>query len=256
MDEYLQLSHRIVAKGDGCDYTRRGGYKPMSATTQSDVNLSNSPDTDELVAAVETLAERVTELEAENERLRDELDEARDEIEANADDVSEIQQHAGRERADLSRRVSEVEQTIDNVDLSSPTPTPEPGETGVQREDLTPVERLTTDGDVSDVTTSASVERAVTIFENITDWGNKTPKGYTIRPQDNPVSLLEAARDETLSWRQWYRAAETLEQLSRGAVTFFDSDRHGKTLVLHEKSDVHDRVTNGSLSSSSVRAEP
>jgi hypothetical protein len=66
------------------------------------------------------------------------------------------------------------------------------------------------------------------------------------------VALLEADRDESLSWKQYYRAAETLEKLSKGSVTFFDSDKHGKMLVLHEQSDAFDRVANGSLTPSSV----
>jgi hypothetical protein len=64
--------------------------------------------------------------------------------------------------------------------------------------------------------------------------------------------LLAAARDESLCWKQYYRAAQTLESLSKGAITFFDSDRHGKMLVLHEQSELHDRVTNGTLSMSSA----
>jgi hypothetical protein len=39
-----------------------------------------------------------------------------------------------------------------------------------------------------------------------------------------------------------------LKQLSRGAITFFDSDRHGKTLILHEQSAVHERVTDSVVS--------
>ncbi|WP_133305068.1 hypothetical protein [Halonotius pteroides] len=50
------------------------------------------------------------------------------------------------------------------------------------------------------------------------------PKGYCLRPKDNPKQLLEADRDENLAWKQYYRAAEALEGLSEGAVTFFDSD--------------------------------
>jgi hypothetical protein len=53
--------------------------------------------------------------------------------------------------------------------------------------------------------------------------------------------LLEAAYDESLAWTQYYRAAEALERVSKGAVTFFDPQKHGKTVVLHEGSDVHDR---------------
>jgi hypothetical protein len=61
--------------------------------------------------------------------------------------------------------------------------------------------------------------------------------------------------DESLCWKQYYRAAEALEGLSEGSVTFVNSDRHGKMLILHEHSDVYDRMIDGSLSVSSVGAE-
>jgi hypothetical protein len=59
--------------------------------------------------------------------------------------------------------------------------------------------------------------------------------------------------DESLCWKQYYRAAEALESLSEGAVTFVNSDRHGKMLILHEKSEVYDRMLNGTLTMSSAR---
>jgi len=119
----------------------------------------------------------------------------------------------------------------------------------------TPIEQLSQSDNLSDVTDSVSVERAVSLFKNLPKWGKKTPKGIVLRPADNPLSLLEADRDESLAWRQYYRAAKALERLSRGAVTFVDSDRHGKMLVLHEQSDVYSRLIDGPLSVSSVGAE-
>jgi hypothetical protein len=95
----------------------------------------------------------------------------------------------------------------------------------------------------------------VSLFRNLPKWGAKTPKGICLRPKDNPLQLLEADRDESLAWKQYYRAAKVLERLSKGAVTFFDSDRHGKMIVLHEQSDIYERVVNGRLTPSSEKAE-
>jgi hypothetical protein len=120
---------------------------------------------------------------------------------------------------------------------------------------LTPIEQLSRADDVSDVTNSPTVERAVALFKNIADWGSKTPKGIVLKPADNPLRLLEADQDGSLAWKQYYRAAETLEQLSHGSVTFFDSDKHGKMLCLHEQSETFERVVNGSLTASSVGAK-
>ena len=139
--------------------------------------------------------------------------------------------------------------------IESATPTPGDEETTGQEPDTTPIERLAIADDVEDVTDSVSVERAVSLFRNLPKWGAKTPKGICLRPKDNPLQLLETDREESLAWKQYYRAAKVLERLSKGAVTFFDSDRHGKMIVLHQQSDVYERVVNGGLTSSSEGAE-
>jgi len=95
----------------------------------------------------------------------------------------------------------------------------------------------------------------VSLFKNLPNWGSKTPKGIVLKPADNPLSLLEADREENLAWKQYYRAAEALEQLSEGSVTFFDSDRHGKMIVLHEQSETYERIVSDQLTPSSVQAE-
>ena len=209
-------------------------FPPESASTEVKLNA--------LIEIVEEQSEKIeeqaTQIEEQSERI--------DELEA---ELSQHQKRSAKERAETKKRVTELEEQS-NED----NPTPEDGETTIHRPDLTPIERLAESEEISEVTESASVERAVTLFENIRDWGVKTPKGYVIRPKDNPRQLLEADRDENLHWKQYYRAAKALERLSKGACTFFDSDRHGKMIVLHEQSEAYDRVTNQSLTPSSVEA--
>lgn len=198
----------------------------------------DSVDADsDVIEAVERQGDRTVEAaESEIGELREEL--------------RETKEHAGKERAELSGRISEVE-----AGLTDENPTPNGGETATQRADLTPVEQLSQADDPGEVTDSPTVERAVSLFKNLPQWGSKTPKGVVLKPADNPLSLLEADRDESLAWKQYYRAAEALEQLSEGSVTFFDSDRHGKMIVLHEQSEAYDRVVNGTLTPSSVGVE-
>jgi flagellar biosynthesis GTPase FlhF len=188
--------------------------------------------------------ERAREAEARADDLEQEVADLEDRLDEQTDE-------AARDRAETKQRVSALEE----ADSGDETPTPETAETTEQGIESTPIEQLSQSDDVEEVTDSASVKRAVSLFENLRDWGQKAPKGIVLRPADNPLSLLEADRDESLCWKQYYRAAQTLERLSRGAVTFFDSDRHGKMLVLHEQSELHDRVTDGPLSMSSVGAE-
>lgn len=244
----------------------------MSATNNStllansSIDLCDAADLEEdadrttLVGAVTQLAEAVTELAEENQRLRqrvteletdvEDVEDTTDDLEDRADDADEHREQMARDLADTRGRVTDLE---DGISVEEPHPsdteTPAPDTT------LTPIEQLSRAEDTAEVTDSPSVQRAVSLFTNLVEWGSRTPKGVVLKPADNPLSLLEADRDESLAWKQYYRAAETLESLSKGAVTFFDSDRHGKMLVLHEQSEVHDRIIDGSLSASSVGVE-
>ena len=197
--------------------------------------------------ATEAPTEVIETVEKEGQQLAETVD---DEIEQIQQDLEDTQEHSAKERAELSGRISTVEDAFEGT-----TPTVEGSETTIQQDELTPIEQLSQSKDVSEVTDSPTVERAVSLFKNLPQWGSKTPKGIVLKPTDNPLSLLEADRDESLAWKQYYRACEALERLSRGSVTFFHSDRHGKMLCLHEQSEAFERLTSGSLSPSSVGAE-
>lgn len=170
-----------------------------------------------------------------------------DELESRLDETTET---AAKDRAETKQRVSRLE-AREEADSEDTDPTPQGGKGG-STTPQTPIEQLSDSDDVDTVTNSASVKRAISLFENLPEWGQKAPKGIVLRSADNPLSLLEADRDESLCWKQYYRAAQTLERLSKGAITFFDSDRHGKMLVLHEQSELHEKVTSGKLSPSTV----
>lgn len=237
--------------------------KPMSTNTPA-ANSSYGRAESDIKSTVESFVESVTTALADTEadetavkavedqgrRLAEHVGRTVDELRDDVEDTRDEQQETRRQQAEDRKRISEVEERLDDT-----TPTPDDEETTIQNDDTTPIERLAVADDVEDVTDSVSVERAVSLFRNLADWGVKTPKGICLRPADNPLQLLEADRDESLAWKQYYRAAKVLERLSKGAVTFFDSDRHGKMIVLHEKSDVFDRVVNGGLSPSSAGAE-
>lgn len=215
---------------------------------------------EDVADAGEEVVEEVGELTETIEELREDVDDVTETVDEQPEiDVEDDGDPLGSVTVDgapLGRAIkskpsrTDVEDMIEDV-----TPTPDDGETTRQEPDTTPIERLAVADDVKEVTDSVSVERAVSLFRNLPNWGAKTPKGICLRPADNPLQLLEADRDESLAWKQYYRAAKVLERLSKGAVTFFDSDRHGKMIVLHQQSDVYERVVNGGLTPSSERAE-
>jgi TolA-binding protein len=188
---------------------------------------------------IEQQQQQINELQENSQQQQQQINELQEKVESEADKRSAVEEG-------VHNRISEVEAKIEDTN-----PTPEPSTSA----NNTPIEQLSKANDVSEVTDSPTVQRAVSLFKNLPQWGSKTPKGIVLKPADNPLSLLEADRDESLAWKQYYRAAEALEQLSEGSVTFFDSDRHGKMIVLHKQSDAYERVVNGSLSSSSVGAK-
>ena len=201
-----------------------------------DSDLNSDANTTELVEAVTSMADEIADLRETVEEQQDTIDDLKDQLRAE-------RETRGEQDAEIRGRLTEVEERVEDIEehgSSDADPTPE----AAQTDSLTPIERLS-DGDRDDVAqhVTPSIERAVTLFEHLTDWGSRTPQGHTLRPADSPKQLLEAVTGESLAWQQYYRAAEALEQLSRGAVTFFDHRKHGRTLVLHDDTAVHDRLT-------------
>ena len=218
----------------------------MSANTPTAISSYDREGLIEIIEQqqqqLETQQQQIDELIEQNQQQQEQLDELQGKIESEGDRRS-------AEIEGVHNRISGLEE-----DIEEETPTPQPEETTIQQSDLTPAEQLSQADDPGEVTDSPTVERAISLFKNLDKWGSKTPKGLVLKPADNPLSLLEADRDEQLAWKQYYRAAEALEQLSEGSVTFFDSDRHGKMIVLHERSEAYDRVVNGTLTASSAEA--
>ena len=233
----------------------------MSANTPTANSSYDSSIANEIDSLIDTVASAldsvgadqqiIEEIEQQGEQTAAAADKEIEQLKENADQQQqEIEQERERRSAEIEgchNRISNVEQQIDDE-----TPTVNDDETTIQPDDLTPIEQLAQSDEIDEVTDSQSVRRAVSLFENLPDWGSRTPKGVVLKPADNPLKLLEADRDESLCWKQYYRAAKTLEQLSKGSVTFVDSDRHGKMIVLHEQSEAYSRIASGQLSSSSV----
>jgi TolA-binding protein len=234
----------------------------------SNIQGNNSPTTDsESESKYESIVHRVEELEQRVDNQQETIEEQQSTIDDQQDEIDELRQ----ELTGQQETIQNQQETIDNQqdehvnqlhesfegDSGGTAPTPTDGRTTIQKHELTPVEQISRadSENLDEVIDSPSVRRAVSLFKNIVDWGNRTPKGIVLKSSDNPLSLLSADMDNSLCWKQYYRAAEALESLSEGALTFFNDSRHGKMLVLHEHSDVYDRMMNGSLSVSSVGAE-
>jgi TolA-binding protein len=214
-----------------------------------------------VVSRIEQIEEERGELKQEVEELNEDRDELKQTVQSQQDEIDELrnelrwhQEKSGRKIAETLKDVNQLQESLEG-DSDGITPTPSDGQNTIQEHDLTPVEQISHADNIDEVIDSPSVKRAVSLFKNISEWGSRTPKGIVLKSSDNPLSLLSADMDESLCWKQYYRAASALESLSEGAVTFVNSDRHGKMLILHEHSEVYDRMLNGVLSVSSVGAE-
>jgi len=93
-----------------------------ASPTLKDVSdrLANNPSRDDLIGVIETLvteAERAHEereqLRQENEQLREELSGVRDGNEQLESELESVRDRAGRDRAELSSRVTELEESVD-----------------------------------------------------------------------------------------------------------------------------------------------
>jgi uncharacterized coiled-coil protein SlyX len=226
----------------------------------------SSPTTDSESVNINQLVSRVEELEQKVDNQQETIDDQQstiesqqetiqnqqDEIDKLRQELTEHQERSGRKIAETLKDVNQLQESLEG-DSDGIIPTPTDGGTTIQEHELTPIEQISRadNNNLDEAIDSPSVRRGVSLFQNITDWGNRTSKGVVLKSSDNPLSLLSADMDESLCWKQYYRAAEAVESLSEGGVTFVNSERHGKMVILHEHSDVYQRMKNGTLSVSS-----
>ncbi|GAA0451826.1 hypothetical protein GCM10008985_04380 [Halococcus dombrowskii] len=203
---------------------------------------------EQLFERIVALEERVSELEADQERHREELHavarenhelrSSHERLEERVDDTeiehNELQSEL--ERAEASRGhiiedIVDVEEQLTDMEVKPVEPdNGNNAKTSQQHTDMAPIERISVmDTDETGIDVTPSIERAVSIFEHWEEWSDKTPKGRVLK--DDLKTLLRTATGEGLAWRQVYRAAEALEELSKGHIEFIDHSRHGKMLI-------------------------
>jgi predicted nucleic acid-binding Zn-ribbon protein len=225
---------------------------------------STGTTTDELKDQLSRALERLDTVEAENERIHAELDAIRSELDATREQHREDLHVLARENRELRRsheqleaRVEESEAEHDALqgeieraeasrghiiedivdveeqlnDVETDAGATDGDTTGIaQRAEMTPIERLSRmDAEDTGIDVTPSIERAVSIFDHWREWSKKTPKGRVLK--DRLKNLLRTATGEKLAWRQVYRAAEALEELSKGRIEFIHHSRHGKMLI-------------------------
>lgn len=191
------------------------------------------------------LFDRIERLEAENERLQSELNEVRDRRREDCHALARESHGLRDSQEQLRERVAKAEEKDgflleDIIDLedqladlenrSVPMGESTDVDTTNSRPELTPIERVARLGtEEVGINVTPSIERAVVVFEHWHEWSKKTPNGRVLK--DGLKKLLCTATDDRLAWRQVYRAANALEELSKGEIEFIDHPRHGRMLV-------------------------
>jgi regulator of replication initiation timing len=204
---------------------------------------------EQLFERIVALEERVSELEADRERHQEELhavarenhelrsshDQLKERVDESETERNKLQSEM--ERAEASRGhiigdIVDVEDQLDNFEAGSLGGENEDAADGTsaQHLEMTPIERISImDAEDTGIDMTPSIERAVSIFDHWKEWSKKTPKGRVVK--DELKSLLRTATGEKLAWRQVYRAAEALEELSKGDIQFIHHNKHGKMVI-------------------------
>ena len=217
----------------------------MTIERATGIESTGSTD-DESTTQLTQLLRRVEALEAENERLHSELEEIREQqredrhslarenhkLRASQEQLEDRVDRAEDSRGHIIDDIIDVEKQLNGVEAGSPGSKGggDDRKTTTRQPDLTPIERISMmDAEDTGIDMTPSIERAVAIFDHWENWSEKTPKGRVLK--SNLKTLLRTATGEQLAWRQAYRAAEALEELSKGRIEFVDHSRHGKMLI-------------------------
>ena len=174
---------------------------------------------------------------SEVEQLKEELEAEREQRKSVEDELASLKEDYSNYRRAMSKKLDSLKSQLEELRASGSSgdePHPSDGENGSPSGDSgkkTTLEQIADDEQDNPVGVQVgpSVERAATIMSNWDKWSDKGRKGRNIR--DGLKKLLETATGESLAWKQVYRAARKVEQLTKGKIVFTDTKRHGKVLL-------------------------
>lgn len=223
--------------------------------------MSTQIHPEEILDTLRSLEDRVADLEAENERLREQLEDAKsaagkdrarirkehgEDVEDLRDDLRDEKRQRGQDDGRILRRLSAVEEELE-IDADDALET---AANGHQGQAMTALARLLEYGpEVAVERPTATHYRARDIAEKFNEeaWGTRTNRGgerYRLlrSKQDDLKTRLEDVRDESLQWNQVYRALEWIAENSEGHVTLREgNDTEGRYVLeqrLHRKGGV------------------
>jgi|GEM_PF-4427299 len=218
----------------------------MSTLSRSDLEAM---DRDQLIEEILDLDRRVADLEEEIESHREHanrdrakiraerdelLEDLRDEIADLQDDLDRSERRLHQERSKVVRRVANIEDELGFED-EDVIALAEGGEAALRE---SPLSRLLEAGpEAVDDRSSETLYRAETLARNWIRWGgSKEQDGEIVErtlasSRDDLRTRLEDARNETLRWKQVYRAMLKIAEMGPENIRLVERDDWGKTLV-------------------------
>jgi seryl-tRNA synthetase len=202
---------------------------------------------EELVDAIRSLQDQVSDIKAEKQALREDVKEFRQGYEQQAGEIAALEERVDRLQNDLQkerqRRAETTDELRDAIDQLRAVIEDEDvdldGKTTLEKYAAMPPE-------VREETLGASDRRAVALYENWFDVAKQTKRGYVVSTSRNqhkknsPSDLRPTLSDKTgedLAWNEVYRAMKAVAKLSGGELEIDDYDREhvaGGAIEYHE----------------------
>ncbi|MFC5970093.1 hypothetical protein ACFPYI_01995 [Halomarina salina] len=177
--------------------------------------------------------ERVEELEAENEQLRERVGELEELVGTLQEKLRDETSRRGKEDGRMSRRLTAVEDEL-GMDSEEVLTIAAGGEGG----GMTPLGRVIKLGPEGALERpTAKHYRARAIAERWSDWGTVHGTKYGRKrvlasKRDDLKTRLEDANDESIAWNQVYRAMEWVAENSGGVITLREgNDEEGRYVL-------------------------
>ncbi|MDL0130917.1 hypothetical protein PNP59_11670 [Halobacterium salinarum] len=187
----------------------------MPDTCPTDISLS----LDDESSVKETVSSLVEIVEQQSKRIN--------ELE---DQVDENFAYHSKERADIHKRLSEVEETVSQDE----TPTPETEETTIQQAETPLEDIIQLPEEVVEDNLTANQERARFVAKDILDYSRSVPAGYALK-SSQLRRVLTAKEDSSAHTETVSRVIERLDDLGKDGVQVRETRSGERTVVFTEE---------------------
>jgi hypothetical protein len=177
---------------------------------------------------------RVSELESDKHDLQERLDEKDDEIQELQDELRETKTHAGKERAELAKRLTNVEESTEEPDSGDANGGVKTGETPLH-EPETPLEDIVQLPEhVVSESLSANQQRSRFVAKDVSQYSRSVPAGRAIKSSELR-RVLSARDDGSCHTQTVQRVMERLDDLGGDDVAIKETQDGQKVVVFTDE---------------------